>query len=91
MRRLNTYKGTGFFASIFTQANPKTVYESIIQNDMDDSSFSDASESLIKAITLPRHAFGGWQQDVLANSEAACKVAFNNFPFSYCNSYFNLL
>ena len=88
---MNTYKRTCSFASIFIQANPKTVYESIFENNMDDSSFNDASESLIKTITLPRHAFGGWQQDVLANSEAACKVAFNNFPFSYCNSYFNLL
>ena len=76
MRRLNTYKGSGFFASIFTQANPKTVYGSILQNNMDDSSFNDVSESLIKTITLPRHAFGGWQEDVSANSEAACKVSF---------------
>ena len=76
MPRLNTYKGSFSFASIFTQANPKTVYGSIFQNNMDDSSFNDASESVIKTITLPRHAFGGWQEDVSANSEAACKVSF---------------
>ena len=76
MPRLNTYRGSGYFASIFNQANPNTVYGAIFQNNMDDSSFNDVGESLIKTITLPRHAFAGWQDDVSANSEAACKVSF---------------
>ena len=74
--RLNTFRRSSSFASIFTQANPNTVYGSIFQNNMDDSSFNDVGQSLIKTITLPRHAFGGWQKNVLGNSEAACKVSF---------------
>ena len=73
--RLNTYRRSGFFASIFTKANPSTVYGAIFQNNMDDSSFNDVSESVIKTITLPRQAFGGLQESVSANSETVCKVS----------------
>ena len=75
MPRLNAYQRSGYFASTFTQANPNSVYGAIFQNNMDDSSFNDASESLIKTITLPRQAFGGLQESVSANSETVCKVS----------------
>jgi hypothetical protein len=42
---------------------------------MDDSSFNKIDDSVIKTITLPRQALGGYQKDVAANSEAACKVS----------------
>ena len=42
---------------------------------MDNSSFNDGDESLIKTITLPRQAFGGFQESVSANSETKCKVS----------------
>jgi hypothetical protein len=32
---------------------------------MDNSSFNDVDESLSKTITLPRQAFGGFQESVL--------------------------
>ena len=41
---------------------------------MDDSSFNNEDESLIKTITLPGQAFAGYQAEVSANSETACKV-----------------
>ena len=75
MPRLNTGKSYAFH-TIFTQANPNTVYESVFQNNMDDSSFNTWDDSLIKTITLPSQAFGGPQEYVLANSETACKVSF---------------
>ena len=74
MPRLNTDKSHAFH-TIFTRANPNTVYESIFQNNMDDSSFNTWDDSLIKTITLPSQAFGGPQEYVLANSETACKVS----------------
>jgi hypothetical protein len=73
--RLNTGRKSEYFSSIFTQANPNSVYESIFHNNMDDSSFNDRGDSLIKTITLPRQALGGYQENVAANSEAACKVS----------------
>ena len=73
--RLNTGSRTGSFGTIFTQANPNTVYESIFQNNMDDSSFNWA-ESLIKTITLPRQAYFHFQHSVSDNAEAVCKVRY---------------
>ena len=75
MPRLNTWQRSGYFASIFTQANPNSVYGAIFQNNMDDSSFNNEDESLIKTITLPGQAFAGYQAEVSANSETACKVS----------------
>ena len=72
--RLNTGIKSSYFGSIFSQANTNTVYGSIFQNNMDNSSFNDGDESLIKTITLPRQAFGGFQESVSANSETKCKV-----------------
>ena len=76
MSRLNTYSRSGYFGSIFSQANPNTVYGSIFENNMDDSSFNAVNDSLIKTSTLPRQAFSGYQKDVSANPETACKVSF---------------
>ena len=73
--RLNTGSRSSYFGSIFSQANTNTVYRSIFQNNMDNSSFNDGDESLIKTITLPRQAFGGFQESVSANSETKCKVS----------------
>ena len=41
---------------------------------MDNSSFHGFDDYLTKAINLPRQAFGGYHEDVPANSETACKV-----------------
>ena len=41
---------------------------------MDNSSFNNFDDSLIKVITLPRQAFGGPHELVTANNETACKV-----------------
>ena len=73
--RLNTHTRSSYFGSIFSQANPNTVYGSIYENNMDDSSFNAVNDSLIKS-TLPRQAFFGYQTDVSANPETACKVSF---------------
>ena len=77
--RLNTYTRSGSFAHIFDQANPNTVYGSIFKNNMDDSSFNDVDDSLMKTINLPKQAFGGFQEHVSANSETACKVSNKSF------------
>ena len=74
--RLNTGYRSGFSGAMFTQANPNTVYGAIFQNNMDDSSFNAEDDSLIKTSTLPRQAFSGYQRDVSANPETACKVSF---------------
>ena len=42
---------------------------------MDDSSFNEFGDSVIKTITLARQALGGAQEYIAANSEAACKVS----------------
>ena len=72
--RLNTGYRSGFSGAMFTQANPNTVYGSIFRNNMDNSSFNNFDDSLIKVITLPRQAFGGPHELVTANNETACKV-----------------
>ena len=59
MPRLNTYPRSGYFSSIFSQANPNTVYGSIFENNMDDSSFDKLGKSLIKTVSLPRQALYG--------------------------------
>ena len=76
---MNTKRKGTYFANIFTQANPNSVYGSIFQNNMDDSSFNDVDKSLIKTITLPEQAYAGYQLDVLANSETVCKVSIKYF------------
>ena len=73
--RLNTGPKSSSFGALFSQANPNSAYESIFQNNMDDSSFNHWDDSLIKTITISRQAFGGYQVDVSAYSEAACKVS----------------
>ena len=73
--RLNTGTKSGSVGALFSQANPNSAYKSIFENNMDDSSFNNWDVSLIKTITIPRQAFGGYQEDVSANSETACKVS----------------
>ena len=73
--RLNVGTKSSSFGALFSQANPNSAYESIFQNNMDDSSFNNWDDSLSKTITVPRQAFGGYQVDVSANSETACKVS----------------
>ena len=46
---------------------------------MDNSSFNNFDDSLIKVITLPRQAFVGPQEIVTENSETACKVRLETF------------
>ena len=77
--RLNSYPRSQYFATIFTQANLNTVYESILKNNMDESSFNNWNESLTKTINQPRQAFGGYQDDVSAISVTACKVSLQSF------------
>ena len=77
--RLNTGDRSGFYGAMFTHANPNTVYGSIFRNNMDNSSFNNFDDSLIKVITLPRQAFVGPQEIVTENSETACKVRLETF------------
>ena len=76
---MNTQRRSTAFPAIFTKANSTTVYGSIFQNNMDDSSFNDVDKSLIKTITLPEQAYAGYQHDILANSETVCKVSIKYF------------
>ena len=73
--RLNTGSRSGAFGSVFSQASPNTIYESIFENNMGNSSSYDWKESLIKTVTLPRQALFYFQEHVSAFSETACKVS----------------
>ena len=78
MFRLNTGTRSCMCARIFTQANPNTVYASIFEKNMDDSSFNKLGKSLIKTIALPRQALYGSQgafSRVSENSRPECKVS----------------
>ena len=72
---MNTYSRHTYFGSIFDQASPNSIYGVIFEKNMDDSSFNSWNESLIKAVTLSKQAYGGYQEDVSAISETACKVS----------------
>ena len=94
---MNTYGRHTYFGSIFDRASSNSVYGSIFEKNMDNSSFNNWNESLIKTITLPRQAFGGYQDDVLAISEIACKVSLcsfftlkNNVWLKICNIWLNI-
>ena len=76
---MNTGDRSGFYGAMFTHANPNTIYGSIFRNNMDNSSFNNFDNSLIKVITLPRQAFVGPQEIVTENSETACKVRLETF------------
>ena len=68
-------------AHIFTQANPNTVYASIFENNMDDSSFDKLGKSLIKTVSLPRQALYGSHvavSRVSAMYGTDCKVSLKN-------------
>jgi hypothetical protein len=67
--RLNTGSRTSAFGSIFGQAKLNTVHGSILQNNMDDSSFNAWDDSIFKTTTLPKQAFGGYQY------QTECKVS----------------
>ena len=73
--RLNTYRRSGYFGSIFSQANPNTVYESIYEENMDNSSFQSLKGMFEKTITLPKQAMLYFQDETAAFSEKACKVS----------------
>ena len=73
--RLNTGSKSGAIGSAFSQANPNTIYKTIFENNMDDSSFGAWKKSLIKTITLPRQALFYFQEHVSTLSETACKVS----------------
>ena len=73
--RLNTGSRSGSFGTIFNQANPNTVYESIFEENMDNSSFQTLKGMFKKTITLPRQAMLYFQDEVAAFSEKACKVS----------------
>ena len=83
-------------AHIFTQANPNTVYASIFENNMDDSSFDKLGKSLIKTVSLPRQALYGSHvavSRVSAMYGTDCKVSLKNNIGMYHNiiTYFNLI
>ena len=73
--RLNTGSRSGSFGTIFSQANPNTVYESIFEENMDNSSFQSLKGMFEKTITLPRQAMLYFQDEIAAFSEKACKVS----------------
>ena len=74
--------GPGAAGAIFSQANPNTVHESIFKNNMDDSSFNNWTESLIRTINQPKRlALTANTGEISGNSEAACKVSFYFFVF----------
>ena len=59
---------------------------------MDDSSFNNWNDSLIKTITQSRQAYGGYRIGVSAIPETACKVSILIIFISskYSNSCFNI-
>ena len=75
--RLNTGYRSGFSGAMFTQANPNTVYGSIFRNNMDNSSFNNWTDSLIRTINQPKRlALTANLGVISSNSKAACKVPY---------------
>ena len=89
--RLNTGSKTGSFGYVFSQANPNTVYGSIVQNNIDNDSSYDYAESIHKTITLPRQAFFHFQHTVSDNAEAVCKVRYYFKKVIIMANYFFIL
>ena len=73
--RLNTGIKSGYFGSIFSQANTNTAYASVFQNNMDNSSFQSLKGMFEKTSTLPKQAMLYCQDEVAAFSDKACKVS----------------
>ena len=57
--RLNTAHITGAMGSLFSHADSKTIYGMVFRNNMDNSSFNTADESIMKTIQSRNQAYMG--------------------------------
>ena len=61
-------------AGIWWQAPNHSIFRTIFEQNMDDSSFTSNEIALEKAINLPNEAFFGYASTVKQKQETACKV-----------------
>ena len=61
-------------AGIWTQSPPNSMFRTIFEKNMDDSSFNYQHQSVEKTINLPHEAVFIKIGEVLRETEFACKV-----------------
>ena len=61
-------------AGIWWQAQNNTIFRTIFEQNMDDSSFTSNEIALEKTINFPNEAFFGYASTVKQKQETACKV-----------------
>ena len=71
--RLNTVENGTAFAGLWTQSISGSIYRTIHQQNMDDSSYNDVETSVEKVINLPNQAYYG-TFGALQTMKLHCKV-----------------
>ena len=59
---------------LWTQSPPDTIFRSVYERNMDDSSFNENQKSMEKTISHENQAFFGDSNFVTGNKVMACKV-----------------
>ena len=78
--RLNTGPKGRSFAGLWTESSPGSIYRTILEKNMDESSYNNVKKSVKKVIDLPNQAFYG-SFGPLLKMRVHCKV--NNFSWNY--------
>ena len=71
--RLNTYIKGSAPASFWMQSPPNSIFKTIFEQNMDDSSFNTYKESMVKTINEPNEAFYGSFMNI-QQEKMDCKV-----------------
>ena len=74
--RLNTGLEGGSFAGLWTQSPAGSIYRTILEKNMDDSSYDDAKTSVKKVLNLPNEAYFGSFGTLLLMPNVHCKVNY---------------
>ena len=71
---MNTNSKDGSIGSLFAESKPNTIYKSVLEKSMDEKSFNDPYESMIRTVSNVDHAYFGDLSSVLLYEEISCKV-----------------
>ena len=71
--RLNTGPKGRSFAGLWTESSPGSIYRTILEKNMDESSYNNVKKSVKKVINLPNQAFYG-SFGALLKMQVHCKV-----------------
>ena len=77
--RLNTGPKGRSFAGLWTESSPGSIYKTILEKNMDKSSFDNVKTSVKKVINSPNQAFYG-SFGPLLKMQVHCKVNHFNLP-----------